>query len=106
MKLICCFFPENNAVLKCSKRIDTHVTLWCHQPWLANPQTEWRFLARRITDFYGPWLPACAMELMTPEVILRDSPLEIVLPRDGSSVHLSPRSLPKENDGRTGNGQH
>ena len=26
--------------------------------WLENPQTEWRFLARKIIDFHGPWLPA------------------------------------------------
>ena len=24
---------------------------------LENPQTEWRFLARKITDFYGPYFP-------------------------------------------------
>ena len=23
--------------------------------WLANPRTEWRFLARKITDFCGPF---------------------------------------------------
>ena len=27
----------------------TAITLWCHQTWLENPRTEWRFLARKIT---------------------------------------------------------
>ena len=36
--------------------------------WLENPRTEWKFLERKITDFYGPfsstpWL----IWLMTPE---------------------------------------
>ena len=25
------------------------------QGWLENPRTEWRFLARKITYFYGPF---------------------------------------------------
>ena len=30
-------------------------SLWCRQTWLENPRTEWRFLARKITYFYGPF---------------------------------------------------
>ena len=33
-------------------------TLWFHQTWLKNPRNQWWILARKITDFYGPWLPA------------------------------------------------
>ena len=31
-------------------------TLWSFSAWrmLENPRTEWRFLAEKITDFYGP----------------------------------------------------
>ena len=27
-------------------------------PWMGNPRSEWSFLARKIIDFYSPWLPA------------------------------------------------
>ena len=32
-----------------------------NQKLLENPRSEWRFLARKIPDFYGPWLPVPAM---------------------------------------------
>ena len=44
----------------------------CHQTWLAgkSPVTEWRFLARKITDFYGPFSSTPC--LMTLEGIIGD----------------------------------
>ena len=33
--------------------------------WLENPRTEWRFLARKISYFYGPWLPVCSVTVIT-----------------------------------------
>ena len=51
-----------------ARRWPLEITLWCHQPhgWLEDPPTEWRFLARKITDFYGP-CSSQPLELMTPE---------------------------------------
>ena len=34
------------------------VTLWFHQTWLENPRTECKFLARKLTKFYGPFFTA------------------------------------------------
>ena len=41
----------------------TAITLWCHQTWLENPRTEWRFLARKTPDFSGLFSPASSEEV-------------------------------------------
>ena len=47
-------------------------TLWFHQTWLENPRSlnASVFSVWKIIDFYGPWLPLHAMELMTQRRVI------------------------------------